>query len=142
MIRDLRRFLIILVANLRHAINLLQATASLGEVSDANVKASAGLTKTKDVTDVLKLALDGKLTNARSKMIELIKIYGMSESDFLKYINRAVFETKADNLSEILETIAKYDYRILVGVKSRDSTISIISRIRKIWKKIDAERGI
>src|SRR5574338_1025095 len=66
--------------DLRHAINLLQATASLGGVTEENVKTSAGLTKTTDVDVVLKLALGGKLTEARNKMIELIKVYGMSES--------------------------------------------------------------
>ena len=38
--------------DLRHAINLMQATASLGGISEENVKASAGLTKTKDVDEI------------------------------------------------------------------------------------------
>ncbi len=101
--------------DLRHAINLMQATASIGEISEANVKSSAGLTKTSDVDDVLKMALTGKVLEAREKTIELIKVYGMSESDFLKYLNSAVFKTKHEKLSDILEIIAKYDYRILVG---------------------------
>jgi len=101
--------------DLRHAINLMQATASIGEISEANVKSSAGLTKTSDVDDVLKMALSGKVLDAREKTIELIKVYGMSESDFLKYLNSAVFKTKHAKLSNILEIIAKYDYRILVG---------------------------
>src|SRR3989337_2480985 len=66
--------------DLRHAINLMQATASIGEISEDNVKASAGLTKTSDVDDVLKMALAGKVLDAREKTIELIKVYGMSES--------------------------------------------------------------
>ncbi|MEM4249392.1 MAG: replication factor C small subunit, partial [Candidatus Nitrosotenuis sp.] len=41
--------------DLRHAINLLQATASLGSVTEENVKSAAGLTKTNDVDVVLKL---------------------------------------------------------------------------------------
>ena len=101
--------------DLRHAINLLQATASIGEISEKNVKASAGLTKTTDVDEVLDLALNGKLPEAREKMIELIKVYGMSESDFLKYITGSVFKAKHEKLHTILEIIAKYDYRILVG---------------------------
>ncbi|MEJ2259311.1 MAG: replication factor C small subunit, partial [Nitrosopumilaceae archaeon] len=68
--------------DMRHAINLLQATASIGDITDEHVKASAGLTKTTDVDAVLKMALDGKISDAREKMIELIKVYGMSESDF------------------------------------------------------------
>ena len=70
---------------------------------------SAGLTKTTDVDEVLKIALTGKVVESREKMIELIKVYGMSASDFLKYINSAVFKSKHDKLSEILEAIAKYD---------------------------------
>ena len=72
--------------DLRHAINLMQATASIGDISEDNVKASAGLTKTSDVDDVLKMALSGNIVDAREKMIELTKVYGMSESDFLKYL--------------------------------------------------------
>ncbi|MFB5648983.1 MAG: replication factor C small subunit, partial [Candidatus Nitrosomaritimum aestuariumsis] len=35
--------------DMRHAINLMQATASLGEITEEHVKGSAGLTKTSDV---------------------------------------------------------------------------------------------
>ncbi len=118
--------------DLRHAINLMQATASLGEISEDNVKSSAGLTKTSDVVDVLKLALSGKVLEAREKMIELIKVYGMSESDFLKYINSAVFKSKHDKLSDILEVIAKYDYRILVGANSEIQLSAMLAELAKI----------
>ena len=84
--------------DLRHAINILQAAASSGNVTESVVKSVVGLTKTKDVQDVLKLALDGKISDARDKMIELIKVYSMSESDFLKYITQAVFNSKSNNL--------------------------------------------
>ena len=77
--------------DLRHSINLLQAVSSTGDISVTSVKATAGLTKTNDVSDVLKLSISGKIHDARNKMIELIKVYGMSETDFLKYINQSLF---------------------------------------------------
>ena len=120
--------------DLRHAINLLQATASLGAITEANVKASAGLTKIKDVDDVLKLALGGKISDARNKMIELIKVYGMSESDFLKYINSAVYKTKNKNLSDIVQTIAKYDFRILSGANSEIQLSALLAELTKFGK--------
>ena len=120
--------------DLRHAINILQATASSGNVTEPVVKSVVGLTKTKDVQDVLKLALDGKISDARDKMIELIKVYGMSESDFLKYINRAVFISKVNNLEEILETIAKYDYRILVGANPEIQLSALLAELTKFRK--------
>ena len=120
--------------DLRHAINILQAAASSGNVTESTVKSIVGLTKTKDVQDVLKLALGGKISDARDKMIELIKVYGMSESDFLKYINRAVFTSKVNNLDGILETIAKYDYRILVGANPEIQLSALLAELAKIGK--------
>jgi len=120
--------------DLRHAINILQATASSGNVTESIVKSVVGLTKTKDVQDVLKLALDGKITDARNKMVELVKVYGMSESDFLKYINQAVFNSKVNNLEEILETIAKYDYRILVGANPEIQLSALLAELTKFGK--------
>ena len=115
--------------DMRHAINLLQATASIGDVTEEHVKASAGLTKTTDVDVVLKMALSGKITDAREKMIELIKVYGMSESDFLKYLNSAVFKSKHVKLSQILESIAKYDYRILVGANPEIQLSALLAEL-------------
>ncbi|MGD2107036.1 MAG: replication factor C small subunit [Nitrosopumilaceae archaeon] len=118
--------------DMRHAINLLQATASIGDITDEHVKASAGLTKTTDVDAVLKMALDGKISDAREKMIELIKVYGMSESDFLKYLNSAVFKSKHKKLSQILESIAKYDYRILVGANPEIQLSALLAELASL----------
>jgi replication factor C small subunit len=120
--------------DLRHAINILQAAASSGNVTEPTVKSIVGLTKTKDVQVVLKLALDGKISDARNKMIELIKVYGMSESDFLKYINQAVFNSKSNNLEGVLETIAKYDYRILVGANPEIQLSALLAELAKFGK--------
>ena len=118
--------------DLRHAINIMQATASLGGITEENVRSSAGLTKTSDVDEVLKIALAGNVADAREKMIELVKVYGMSESDFLKYINAAVFKSKHARLSEILEIIAKYDYRILVGANSEIQLSAMLAEMARI----------
>ena len=118
--------------DLRHAINLMQATASLGKITAESVKSSAGLTKTSDVDAVLKMALSGKVIDAREKMIELIKVYGMSESDFIKYVNASVFKSKHDKLSDILEIIAKYDYRVLVGANPEIQLSAMLAEIGNI----------
>ena len=112
----------------------MQAAASLGEISEETVVSSAGLTKTTDVDEVLKIALSGKVIESREKMIELIKVYGMSVSDFLKYFNSAVFKSKQEKLSEILEVIAKYDYRILVGANSEIQLSAMLAEIAKLEK--------
>lgn len=120
--------------DMRHSINMLQATASLGIVNEDNVKTSAGLAKTNDVGDILKLALAGKLSEARNRMIELIKVYGMSESDFLKYLNEECYKMKTAHLSEILESIAKYDYRLIIGANPEIQLSALLAELGKIGK--------
>ena len=120
--------------DLRHAINILQAAASSGSVTESTVKSVVGLTKTKDVQDVLKLALNGKISDSRDKMIELIKVYGMSESDFLKYITQAVFNSKSNSLEKMLEIIAKYDYRVLVGANPEIQLSALLAELAKVGK--------
>ena len=120
--------------DMRHAINLLQAVASTGSITESSVKASAGLTKINDVGDVLKLSVSGKIQDARNKMIELIKVYGMSESDFLKYINQALFKEKYENLEEMSQIIAKYDFRILSGANSEIQLSAMLAELGKFSK--------
>ena len=120
--------------DLRHAINLLQAVASTGSISEASVKSTAGLTKTTDVSDVLQLAITGKIKDARNKMIELIKVYGMSESDFLKYINQALFAMKTEHLEDLSQIIAKYDYRILSGSNPEIQLTAMLAELSKFSK--------
>ncbi|MGI0087947.1 MAG: replication factor C small subunit [Nitrosotalea sp.] len=120
--------------DMRHSINMLQATASLGIINEENVKASSGLTKVSDVGEILKIALAGKLTEARNKMVELIKIYGMSESDFLKYLNEECYKLKTDHLSDILESIAKYDYRLVIGSNPEIQLSALLAELGKIGK--------
>jgi replication factor C small subunit len=121
--------------DMRHAINILQATASLGVVSESNVKSSAGLSKVNDVGEILKLAIAGKLSEARNKMIEIIKVYGMSESDFLKYLNEESYKIKTTKLDEILESIAKYDYRLIVGANPEIQLSALLAELGKIGKQ-------
>ena len=99
-----------------------------------SVKSTAGLTKTTDVSDVLKLSLTGKIQDSRNKMIELIKVYGMSESDFLKYINQALFAMKTEHLEDISQIIAKYEYRILSGANPEIQLTAMIAEISKFKK--------
>ncbi len=120
--------------DMRHSINMLQAAASLGIIDEDHVKASAGLAKTNDVAEILKLALAGKISEARNKMIELIKVYGMSESDFLKYLNEECYKLKTTHLSEILESIAKYDYRLIIGSNPEIQLSALLAELGHIGK--------
>ena len=101
--------------DMRNAINILQAAAGSGAVTEDGVRAAAGLSRAGDVDAVVRSALEGRLAEAREKMIELTRVYGMSDSDFLKYASGAAYREAGDALPEVLRIMARYDYRILAG---------------------------
>ena len=49
-------------------------------------------------------------------------------------INSAVFKTKHDKLSDILEIIAKYDYRILSGANSEIQLSAMLAELANLEK--------
>lgn len=101
--------------DLRHAINILQTAAATGEVSVKNVERVAGLSNKALVAECVSHALNGDFNKAREKMLELTKVYGMSEQDFLRYAFEEVSRLNPPNIDKIAESIAKYDYRLIVG---------------------------
>lgn len=121
--------------DLRHSINILQAAAGMGSVSLSNVVASIGLSGKFKVGEIIKLALSGKFQDARVKLLELIQVYGMSESDFLKYANQEAYGMKLDRPDEFAALMAEYDYRLLVGAHPEIQLSALLAQLGKLGAK-------
>jgi replication factor C small subunit len=121
--------------DLRHSINILQASAGMGTVSLANVIASRGLSGKSKVGEVIKLALTGKFTDARVKLFELTNVYGMSENDFLKYANQEAYDMKLDRPDEFAALMAEYDYRLAVGAHPEIQLAALLAQLGKLGSK-------
>ena len=115
--------------DMRHAINLLQTCAALGSITMQTVQEAAGSGRTSDVERILGMALDGKFEAARMAAVEIIKVYGVSESDFMKYLSAAAFKLERINPSEIVRVIAKYDYRLVSGASPEIQISALIAEI-------------
>lgn len=121
--------------DLRHSINVMQAAAGMGSINMANVSTAIGLSGRSKVSEVLKLALAGKFHDARAKLLELTQIYGMSESDFLKYANQEAYEMKLDRPEELAELMAEYDYRLSAGAHPEIQLAALLAQMGKIGSK-------
>ena len=122
--------------DLRHAINALQAAASMGTVNTANVNVSLGLSEKSRVGEIVKLALGGKFQEARTKLIELTKVYGMSERDFLRYANEEVQKLKTSS-AEVISALAECDYRLVAGAHPDIQLTALLAELGRIGKGID-----
>jgi replication factor C small subunit len=121
--------------DLRHSINMLQAAAGMGSVSIANVVASIGLSGKFKVGEVIKMALSGKFKEARAKLLELIHVYGMSESDFLKYANQEAYDMKLERPDEFAALMAEYDYRLVSGAHPEIQLSALLAQLGKLGAK-------
>jgi replication factor C small subunit len=120
--------------DMRHSINIIQAAAGMDSVSSANVAAAMGLSGRAKVGEVLKLALSGKFNEARAKLLELTLVYGMSETDFMKYANQEAYEMKIEKPDEFAAIMAEYDYRLAVGAHPDIQLSALLAQLGKLTK--------
>ncbi len=127
--------------DMRHALNMLQAASTLGDISAESVNKVAGLSGRSKVSEILDLAFEGDFAEARTKMIELIQVSGMSEHDFIKFANEAL--TKSDFASSIdaIQATAETDYRLLQGSNPDIQLSAYIARLTKIGKENQIQKG-
>lgn len=121
--------------DLRHSINILQAAAGMGSVSISTVVASIGLSGKAKVGEIIKMALTGKFNDARIKLLELTNVYGMSETDFLKYVNQESYNMKLDCQGEFASLIAEYDYRLAAGAHPEIQLSAFLAQLGKLGSK-------
>jgi replication factor C small subunit len=121
--------------DLRHSINMLQAAAGMGSVSLTNVVASIGISGKFKVGEIIKLALSGKFREARVKLLELIHVYGMSETDFLKFANQEAYDMKLERPDEFAALMAEYDYRLVSGAHPEIQLSALLAQLGKLGAK-------
>jgi replication factor C small subunit len=120
--------------DLRHSINVMQAAAGMGAVNTTNVNAAIGISGRSKVGDILKLALAGKFNEARVKLLELTQVYGMSETDFLKYANQEAYDMKLENPGEFAALMAEYDYRLASGAHPEIQLAALLAQLGRLKK--------
>jgi replication factor C small subunit len=121
--------------DLRHAINVLQAAAGMGSVSPSNVNAAVGLSGRSRVGEVIKLAISGKFNDARIKLLELTQVYGLSETDFMKYASQEMYDMKIEKVEELAELMAEYDYRLAAGAHPDIQLAALLAQMGKFASK-------
>lgn len=118
--------------DMRKAINILQSASALSnKITGDIVYKVAGMTRPKEVRDILNLALLGKFSDARDKLYELMYNYGLSGSDIVSQIHREVFRLNVDETIKIkiLKTLGDYEYRLMEGSNEEIQLSSLLAQI-------------
>jgi DNA polymerase III delta prime subunit len=115
--------------DLRQAINQLQTTASVGEVSEASVKRVYGVSKRASVKEMVQLAVRGEFKKARDILVDLLKVYGMPETDIMKYVYQDISDMKGVDQTRAAKLMADYDFRLLEGAHSEIQLTALLAEL-------------
>jgi len=121
--------------DMRRAVNILQSTASMGEVvTEDIVHDVVSKAKPKDVRRIVNLALDGDFMGARDLLREVMVVQGTSGEDMVTQVYQEVSRMAMDDLisSEdyinLVEHIGEYDFRIREGANPRIQLEALLTK--------------
>jgi replication factor C small subunit len=120
--------------DLRQAINLMQAASASGELTLEAVKAVSGSAVKARVSEVIATAIGGNFDSARTKMVELTRVYGVPERDFLKYANEALGSMKLPDPGKAISIIAEYDFRLVQGSQPELQLTAMLAQLSALKK--------
>jgi replication factor C small subunit len=121
--------------DLRQAINLLQASSAGAEVTLERVNAVTGAMVKERAAEIIKLALDGDFSAARIKLVELTRVYGIPESDFLRFANEAVVAGAGEHVAAAIKIVAEYDYRLILGASPEIQLTAMLAELAALKEK-------
>ncbi len=121
--------------DMRKAINILQASASMGEkITEDKVNDVVSKAKPQDINDMITKALTGDFMGARELLRETMVLQGTSGEDMVNQIyqdvSKRAMEEKMDSevYVDLIEAIAQTDFRIREGANPRIQLEALLTR--------------
>ena len=108
--------------DMRAAINGLQAAAVTGDTVDEEaVFEITSTARPEDIEAMVRRALDGDFTAARSQLDRLLTEEGIAGGDVIDQLHRSVWEFELDDEAAVrlLDRVGEADYRITEGANER-----------------------
>ena len=121
--------------DLRQAINMLQAASASGELTLDSVKAVTGAAVKGRVAETIEAAIGGNFEAARTKMVELTRVYGIPERDFMKYANEALGSMKGFDRGRAVSILAEYDFRLVQGAQPELQLTAMLAQLAALKKE-------
>ncbi|MGB9724997.1 MAG: replication factor C small subunit [Nitrososphaeria archaeon] len=118
--------------DLRHSINLLQASAIEGKVTKENVMKQAGLMGEARVKEMVEHALNGNFNEARKILVEMLNIKGVSENEILRMLGTILLNDDRVNHGKAAKILAEYDYRLVQGANPEIQLTALLSEIEEL----------
>jgi replication factor C small subunit len=121
--------------DMRQAINLVQAASAGGQVTKKRIDAVAGTIVKERAAEIIRTAMGGDFNAARLKLVELTRVYGVPETDFLRFANEAIAASKTTHMAEAVRILAEYDYRLVLGASPEIQLTAMLAELAALEKR-------
>ncbi|HIH02066.1 TPA: replication factor C small subunit [Thermoplasmata archaeon] len=118
--------------DLRKATNILQVAAATSKAIDQDVVyESTESIRPSEIDELLKIALKGNFTAARSKLDDLMVRQGLSGEDIVQGIHRAVFDLPVpeDSKIRLVDRVGEAEFRIVSGSNERIQLEALLAHL-------------
>ncbi|MCX6767718.1 MAG: replication factor C small subunit [Candidatus Micrarchaeota archaeon] len=116
----------------RKAINCLQGASAAGErVTDEQVFSVASRARPEEVGKLVRLALEGKFSEARRMLDEVMIRYGLSGEDVISQVYREIVALDIPDAEKVVlvDRVGEYDFRMTEGANERIQLEALLAQI-------------
>jgi replication factor C small subunit len=89
------------------------------------------------VAEIVGTAIGGDFEGARTKMVELTRVYGIPERDFLRFANEALSSMKVTDMAKAISILAEYDFRLVQGSQPELQLTAMLAQLSSLKKRAD-----
>ncbi|RLG16927.1 replication factor C small subunit [Nanoarchaeota archaeon] len=122
----------------RRAVNILQSCASLGKViTEKMIYEMAGVAQPRELEDVLKKALGGKIREAMDLLMDIMMKYGLSGLDALKQMQAIIVDSDIEDEVKvrIMDKIGEYEFRMVQGSDEFLQLEALLAQLQLVGRK-------
>ncbi|MDK2781701.1 MAG: replication factor small subunit [Archaeoglobi archaeon] len=126
--------------DMRRAINILQACASLGDkITSEHVHRIASAARPEEISEIVEIAMKGDFASARSKLEAVILDYGLSGSDVVSQLYRELLRRSMDDdlMIEAVEALGETDFRITEGANEFIQLNAFLAKLCHLGRKVN-----
>ncbi len=122
--------------DMRKAINILQASAFKGKVTDKSIYEIVGFAEPEKIKNMINLAIEKKFKDARAVLLNLMYKEGLSGEGIIKQIHRELMNMKLDDKLkiEILKFLSEYEFRITEGANEQIQVEAFLAELGTLKK--------
>lgn len=124
--------------DMRKAENLLQACASVTKnINVKSVTEVVGFAEPKEISKIIQLAIAGKFTDAKRKLVNVMVDYGLSGLDIIKQMQKEIWKLDLDDKLKInlIKSCGEYEFRLVEGSNEFIQLAAMLAEFSLLAKK-------